>query len=84
MYEIISRLRQIATSLNPSTCLNSQVVDKIKSTMKDVDKSWSQSWLGYHSNVYYKDLQPPHQVRTSAKSGACLTTTLFDIQQVNG
>jgi len=56
MYEIISRLRQIATNLDPSTRLNSQVVDKIKSTMKDVDKSWSHSWLGYHSNVYYKGL----------------------------
>ena len=59
MYEVISKLREIATKLDPAAHWDDPAVDKIQAVVAEVDKSWSQSWLGYHSNVYYKDLQPP-------------------------
>lgn len=59
MYEVISKLRGIASSLDPFTHWNDPSIEKLKAIAKEVDKSWSQSWLGYHSNVYYEDLQPP-------------------------
>ena len=32
---------------------------QIKQAVEDVGKAWSNSWVGYQANVYYKDLQPP-------------------------
>jgi len=32
---------------------------KLEEASSQVGKSWSGSWLGYHSRVYYRDLQPP-------------------------
>src|SRR2546423_15302253 len=31
---------------------------KLKDAAESVGKAWSNSWLGYQSRVYYKDLQP--------------------------
>ena len=32
---------------------------KLENSATQVGKAWSGSWLGYHSHVYYKNLQPP-------------------------
>lgn len=34
-------------------------VDAIEGAAKEIGKAWSGSWLGYHANIYYKDLQDP-------------------------
>lgn len=34
-------------------------LDKLEEAAGAVGKSWSGSWLGYHSRVYYDNLQPP-------------------------
>lgn len=34
-------------------------LDDLEYAAEHVAKSWSGSWLGYHSRVYYKDFEPP-------------------------
>ena len=34
-------------------------VDSLKQAATQVGKAWSNSWLGYHANVYYQFFQPP-------------------------
>ena len=34
-------------------------LDRLKQAAEEVGKAWSRSWMGYHANVYYRDLQPP-------------------------
>lgn len=52
---------------------SSNVVDSIKVLKKAVDdasKSWSGSWLGYHSRIYYEQLKPvPPGARFSQQWG---------------
>ena len=36
-----------------------QPLQLLASAVGDVEKAWSGSWLGYHANVYYRDLGPP-------------------------
>lgn len=43
-----------ATSLETVSELNA-----LKARAQEVGRAWSGSWIGYHANVYYKDLQPP-------------------------
>jgi len=55
---------------NISTGLDRTPLDKLKEVADEVGKSWSGSWLGYHSRVYYKDLQPvPPGARFSKERG---------------
>ncbi len=57
LFEIAQRLHSISVKGNlpevktPLTKLI-EIADK-------VGKSWSGSWLGYHSRVYYRNLEPP-------------------------
>ena len=32
---------------------------QLEEAANTVGKAWSGSWLGYHAQVYYEDLQPP-------------------------
>lgn len=34
-------------------------LDRLNESSNLVSKSWSGSWMGYHSRVYYKEFQPP-------------------------
>jgi hypothetical protein len=34
-------------------------LDRLEVVCNQVSKSWSQSWLGYHSRVYYQNFEPP-------------------------
>lgn len=34
-------------------------LERLKSTAEKTQQCWSGSWIGYHANVYYRDLQPP-------------------------
>lgn len=45
-------------------------LSKLEEAANKVGKSWSGSWLGYHSRVYYRDLQsPPPGARFSQEWG---------------
>ena len=37
-----------------------QPLERLDKAVREVQKAWSGSWLGYHANVYTGDLQPPH------------------------
>jgi len=34
------------------------VLEQLEQSVEAISKSWCGSWMGYHSRVYYKDLQP--------------------------
>jgi len=60
----IAELRAIHNELtNLSAALSAPDFTKplmaLDESAKNVGKAWSGSWLGYQSQVYYKDLQPP-------------------------
>ena len=44
-------------------------LDRLKQAAEEVGKAWSGSWMGYHSNVYYRDLQPPPGVHFNPEWG---------------
>ena len=48
-----------AEKLEPFQEYDLSAVDALSSSAKIIGKSWSGSWLGYHSRVYYKDFQIP-------------------------
>ncbi len=46
------------------------VIEKIEEAVQSAAKAWSGSWLGYHSRVYYQDLNPiPPGARFDSASG---------------
>ena len=55
----------------------SESLDKIKEAANQVGKSWSGSWLGYHSCVYYERFaEPPTGARFSQELGFRAETTV--------
>ena len=50
MDELVERARQLDVQ---------EPLGRLEDAAKEIGKSFSGSWLGYHANVYYKDLQPP-------------------------
>ena len=36
-----------------------QPLDGLKQAAEQIGMAWSGSWMGYHANVYYQNLQPP-------------------------
>jgi len=66
-----SEIFQIADQLSDMTTrCDARPLDKLMKAAEEVGKSWSSSWLGYHSRVYYKDLQPvPPGARFSVEWG---------------
>lgn len=64
IFEIADQLSDTATKCD------AKILGKLMSAAEEVGKSWSGSWLGYHSRVYYKDLQPvPPGARFSIEKG---------------
>ena len=64
MTVIESELHEIALELHDlvSRARNPDIVDTLRSlrdAAERVGMAWSGSWLGYHANVYYRDLQKP-------------------------
>jgi len=54
-----SEIFKIADQLSDmATKCDARPLDKLMKAAEGVGKSWCGSWLGYHSRVYYKDLQP--------------------------
>jgi predicted nucleotide-binding protein len=75
MTDIADELSAITTeSLALSQQLNNNdfcsIVEEITVKVELASKAWSGSWLGYHSRVYYQDLQPiPPGARFDLSSG---------------
>ena len=46
------------------------VLERIENAVEIAERAWSGSWLGYHANVYYRDLRtPPEGVRFDPELG---------------
>lgn len=49
----------LANKLNKFKGYRSPELDFLAKSASNIGESWSGSWLGYHSKVYYKNFQPP-------------------------
>ncbi|WED23094.1 nucleotide-binding protein [Vibrio sp. JC009] len=56
---ISKELFRYSNELDEFTSLDAPEVKKIKDVAQEVGQSWSGSWLGYHSRVYYNNFQVP-------------------------
>lgn len=64
MSELVAELKKIYEELesfrasydSPAT---TTPLDTLEEVANRVGKAWSQSWLGYQSRIYYRDLEPP-------------------------
>lgn len=57
LQSIVNRLERLTTqSKEPN--IHGPLLD-LTQAANTVGKAWSGSWIGYHANVYYKDLQSP-------------------------
>ncbi len=53
-----------------SKAINKSMIDRIEEASTQIAKAWSGSWLGYHSRVYYENLDPtPPGARFSSEWG---------------
>lgn len=59
MVSISKELFKIASNLTEYGNYKTPEVLSLVKSAENIGKSWSQSWLGYHSRVYYLDFQPP-------------------------
>lgn len=67
---IAKDLFSIANKLSPYIEFDSTEVESLTNAANDIGDSWSGSWLGYHSRVYYRDfLNPPAGARFSQEWG---------------
>lgn len=55
--EISGRLKKIAEEFNQPEI--TKTLTAIEDAAQQVGKAWSGSWLGYHSRVYYQNLETP-------------------------
>ena len=56
---ISQELSQVANQLSKYEDYNLPELDALEKAANTIGKSWSGSWLGYHSRVYYADFQHP-------------------------
>ena len=56
---ILDELSQIVNQLTKYENHDSPELDALEKAANRIGKSWSGSWLGYHSRVYYANFQPP-------------------------
>ena len=67
---ILQELLQIANQLSKYQDYNPPGLDALEKTANSLRESWSGSWLGYQSRVYYADFQPlPPEVTFSKEWG---------------
>lgn len=78
MADKLAEIFALADTLDDmSTKLDEQKLEQLMDAAEEVGKSWSGSWLGYQSRVYYKDLKPvPPGARFSKEFGLMDTTFL--------
>ncbi len=57
LFAIADRLAAAASSAEFSAAKDS--LNKLEVVSQEAGRAFSGSWLGYHANVYYADLQPP-------------------------
>ena len=57
LFEIAQRLDSLGAKFGESKIKNP--LERLETEANKAGKAWSGSWLGYHSRVYYRDLQPP-------------------------
>ena len=68
LFRIADRFDLIAKEIDNPEIKNP--LEKLEEAAKQVGQSWSGSWLGYHSRVYYRNLQhPPPNARFSSEWG---------------
>ncbi len=75
-----SEIIQIADTLTKMhKKIESDELDKLQEAAEYIGTSWSGSWLGYHSTVYYKGFRPvPHGTRFNIEWGLMDTTFISD------
>lgn len=59
MNPLINKLYELSSSLDKYSANDYFQLDTIKNVIKEVAKSFSDSWLGYHSQIYYEDFEVP-------------------------
>lgn len=84
MYELIRRLLTEAAELTNLARQKPSEPSVIIEEAEKVAKSWSQSWLGYHANVYYRDLNPPPPGAVFSKAWGSWSELAGLDQRVNG
>lgn len=57
LFQLVEPLIAAASSIEREEC--SQPIDALRTAVAEVGRSFSGSWLGYHSRVYYEDFQTP-------------------------
>lgn len=72
--ELFEELFVLAESLKKAASGSADdAVDKpvsaLEQAARNVGRSFSGSWQGYHSRVYYAGFATPRQVRTSVRNG---------------
>lgn len=64
------KLLNIAEQLLDKSRYDSSSIDRLKDSAEKIEESWSGSWLGYQSCVYYKNfIKPPRGARFSLEWG---------------
>ncbi len=84
MYELIRRLLTEADVLANIAAQKPSEPSVIIEEAEKVAKSWSQSWLGYHADVYYRDLNPPPPGAVFSKEWGSWSELAGLDQRVNG
>lgn len=56
-FELVETLSAAASAIERDQVL--QPISDLRAAVRQVDKSFSGSWLGYHSRVYYKNFEAP-------------------------
>jgi predicted nucleotide-binding protein len=57
LFEIADQLDSIKNKFDAPEI--KKPLERLQDAANEVGKAWSGSWLGYHSRVYYRNLQPP-------------------------
>lgn len=85
MNEIISSIDKIIQEISQYEDLDTSILFDTLSVIDKVDKSWSGSILGYHSNVYYHNFSsPPKNAYFSIEWGIELPPIMKSLNQYAG
>lgn len=54
------RVKELKETLSPELQSVRQSSIAIRKAAQIIEGSWSGSWMGYHSELYYRDFRPRH------------------------